>query len=466
MDNKSNTTNNKISISHDEAMSSHVDDILNRQKNLTGERGLTPENKRAWYFQNWFLFGFAGALAAFIVWALLEPSYDDNFYIQGIIEEINLSETMPERITSGNEYLDLSIPGNGWVTIRGQKIWLAMNIKEYHNNSLSATNLLEVKKGREVGLYIEYTPMTGNDGFAIATLIDTDPPLNPPEKASYSLKKLDRRRQILSLILFPLIAGAIGLAIGAVEGIICRNYGRAIIAGLIGLTTGLIGGFVATIPSSIIYHLTSLFAMKQAAEAGAFSGVSFFFQMTGRSVAWGVTGIAMGLGQGIAFRSGRLLLYGMVGGIMGGLLGGLFFDPIDMIFINPDNPSAHLSRMIGFVIIGLSVGVMIGVVQLLARDAWLRMTHGPLSGKEFLFFKDKMIIGSSPQCEIFLFNDSSVHERHAILRVVGDNVEIENLVKAKPVVLNSHTVTTRSRLNHGDQITIGKTVFLFETKQK
>ena len=32
------------------------------------------------------------------------------------------------------------------------------------------------------------------------------------------------------------------------------------------------------------------------------------------------------------------------------------------------------------------LGAMIGIVELLARDTWLRMTQGPLSGKEFILF--------------------------------------------------------------------------------
>ena len=95
----------------------------------------------------------------------------------------------------------------------------------------------------------------------------------------------------------------------------------------------------------------------------------------------------MGLGQGIALRSKRLLAYGFFGGIIGGLLGGLLFDPIDLILLGVDKPSAHWSRLIGLAVIGASVGAMIGVVELLARDAWLRMVKGPLAGKEFLLFK-------------------------------------------------------------------------------
>ena len=84
--------------------------------------------------------------------------------------------------------------------------------------------------------------------------------------------------------------------------------------------------------------------------------------------------MAMGLGQGIALRSKRLLLYGFLGGVVGGLFSGLLFDPIDQIFLEPDKP-APPDRLIGFGVIGLSVGAMIGVVELLAPEMpWSRMT--------------------------------------------------------------------------------------------
>src|SRR5256885_13193801 len=147
--------------------------------------------------------------------------------------------------------------------------------------------------------------------------------------------------------------------------------------------------------------------------------------------------MAMGLGQGIALRSRRLLIYGLLGGVVGGLLGGLLFDPIDLLLLGPDKPSAHWSRLIGFAVIGLSVGAMIGIVELLARDAWLRMTQGPLTGKEFLLFKDVMNVGSSPRSDIYLFNDPLVIGNHATIRAMGDECEIEARESSHSILLNN-----------------------------
>jgi hypothetical protein len=172
----------------------------------------------------------------------------------------------------------------------------------------------------------------------------------------------------------------------------------------------------------------------------------------------------MGLGQGIALRSMKLLLYGLIGGVVGGLLGGLLFDPIDLILLNSDNPSSHWSRLIGFAVIGAGAGGMMGVVELLARDAWLRMTQGPLSGKEFLIFKQTMTVGASPKSDVYLFNDPQVAERHAVLRAAGDSCEIEACHSEHPLLLNQRSVT-RARLRAGDTITTGRTVFVFHQRK-
>ncbi|HUK92362.1 MAG TPA: FHA domain-containing protein, partial [Blastocatellia bacterium] len=205
-------------------------------------------------------------------------------------------------------------------------------------------------------------------------------------------------------------------------------------------------------------------AMHQGGTGGGLSTFGFVLQLFGRSLAWALAGTAMGLGQGLALRSKRLLIYGLVGGVAGGLFGGLLFDPIYFLIVGSNSPSAHWSRLVGLAVIGAAVGAMIGIVELLARDAWLRMTQGPLSGKEFLIFKDTMKIGSSPKSDIYLFNDAAVAPHHATLRAVGDACEIECEDSVVMTLLNGRSVR-RSRLRHGDEITIGRTVFLFQSRQ-
>jgi hypothetical protein len=316
--------------------------------------------------------------------------------------------------------------------------------------------------GDEIGVYTEYYE-GGGESLAVAAFIVRAPPPQSPDKATRTLHQLHTRKLAAGLLLFPLVAGFIGLFIGAADGLVCRLLRRALICGLVGLFVGFVGGFITGRIADVVYAPLEHLAMKQAGSEGL-TPLGFMVQLIGRSLAWCLAGSAMGMGQGIALRSKRLLIYGLLGGLVGGLLGGLLFDPIAFLVVGPDKPSAALSRLIGFGVIGLSVGVTIGIVELLARDAWLRMTQGPLTGKEFLVFKDVMNIGSSPRSDIYLFNDPQVAENHAVLRAVGDECEIEARHGTSPVLLNSRSVS-RARLRHGDNVTIGRTSFVFQQRK-
>ncbi|HLG16304.1 MAG TPA: FHA domain-containing protein [Blastocatellia bacterium] len=454
-----------IRITREEATSVHVDDLLKRQMSLRGETGVTRDRRRSWYYQNWFVFMAAGLLAALGGWGMLEPYFDDLPYIQGPIERLNTSETLPTRLTIGNQSLELNVTPQGYIEIRDQKVWLLRETRLLQpGGSKGRVDASALQVGQQVGVYAEFA-VAGDDHFAFAMYLDPSPAQPAPDKALLTLRQLSARTEAAGLLLFALVGGLIGLAIGSIDGIICRLPRRALIAGGVGLVVGFIGGFVSGILANLAYAPLTTLAMKQTGESiGSLSTFGFLLQMGGRALAWSLAGITMGLGQGIALRSKRLLIYGLLGGVIGGLIGGLMFDPIHFILVGTDAPSAHWSRLVGLAAVGSSVGAMIGVVELLVRDAWLRMTAGPLAGKEFLIFKDVMNIGSSPRSDIFLFNDPQVADLHATLRSVGDECEIESRDQLRPLLLNGRPLK-QSRLRHGDEITIGRAVFVFQKRQ-
>jgi hypothetical protein len=406
-----------------------------------------------------------GALAGIAGWATIEPFFDDYQYFQGKIEEVDVDERMPSRFTFGDMYIDLSFPGRGYVVIKGQKIWLLEEVKELRSDGTKVKlDTASLQPSQEIGVYVEY--MEVNRGsIAVCLFVDLSPHPQSLSRASMTISQLAARTEASGMLLFPVLAGFIGLAIGSVDGIICRLLRRSLLSGGVGLLVGFIGGFLSAMLAGLVYLPMNRLAIDQmGGTLGSLTPFGFFVQMTGRGLAWCLAGIAMGLGQGIAMRSKRLLLYGFLGGIIGGLLGGLLFDPIDMLLLGVDKPSAHWSRLVGLGVVGACVGVMIGVVELLARDAWLRMTKGPLSGKEFLIFKDIMNLGASPRNDIYLFNDSLVADVHVRIQTTGDVCEVQNIDKDNPALLNGRPVTS-SRLRNGDQITIGQTEFVFQTRR-
>jgi len=459
-----NNPDSVIRITKDEAASTHVDDMLKRQMSLRGEPGVTRDRGRKWYYQNWLVFMLVGTLGAIAAWAILEPYFDDYFYIQGEITSIDLLDKTPSPVKHDEDESQLKRVTLGTIVVKGQTIMLDEDIKQMRSTGrwlpLDPETL---HVGQTVGAYVKYYHGRQQD-FAMAAYLQPDPPPITTKKAGLTLEEQYNRNRLAGLLFFSIVAGMIGLFIGAIDGFICRLPSRALLSGVVGLLVGLVGGFITNMLAEVIYSPITAFAEKQAAHATSWSTFSFVIQMMGRSLAWAMAGVAMGIGQGIALRSKRLLLYGLLGGIVGGLLGGLLFDPIDMLLLGGDKVSAHWSRLIGLAVVGASVGAMIGVVELLARDAWLRMTQGPLTGKEFLIFKDVMNIGSSPRSDIYLFNDPQVAEQHAVIRTIGDECEIEPRSTTHAVLLNNRTVT-RSRLRHGDNVTIGRTMFVFQRRK-
>jgi hypothetical protein len=455
-----------IVITRDEANSGHVDDLLRRQMALRGEAVNVSETSRPWYFRNWLLFAIVGLIAAIGAWALLEPSFEDYFYLQGPIESMNLEEQLAPNATNAAPAEEAQIFGQGWITIRGQKVWLAPMMQETTGTKIKGVYDLEaLQPGREVGVFTKYFEGNGGD-LAIAPFIDPSPKTPAQGKATEPLREQNRSHETAGLLIFATVAAMIGLGIGATDGIICRIPQRAIVGGLVGALVGFVGGLVSGVVANIVYMPLSSAAERQMGSGSAtMQSVGFLLQMVARMFAWTLAGATMGLGQGIALRSSRLIGYGLLGGIIGGMLGGLLFDPLDMVVIGADRVGADWARLIGFAAIGIAVGTMIGVVELLTRDAWLRMIEGPLAGKEFLMFRDVMNIGASPKSEIYLFNDPKVAQTHATIRMVGDECEITARDRVNPLLVNGQSVRT-SRLRHGDRIHIGDTSFLFEQRQR
>jgi hypothetical protein len=452
-----------IRITKEEATSSHVDDLLKRQMSLRGEAGVTRDQGRKWYYQGWLVLSLVGTIGALLAWGLLEPYFDDLLYIQGPVSAIDPGLELPRELLKDDSF-PYSSP-SAEITIKGEKIWVFRSTKELKPDGRpKKLDVRGLTMGETIGAYVRYDERR-DESFAFCEYVVRSPKPQSAREANMSLEQLSRRDHAVSLLMFPVVAGLIGLLIGAADGIVCRLPRRALLCGGVGLLVGLVGGFISSIAAMVAYTPLTALALKQTAATGGLNTFGFVLQMIGRSVAWGLAGMAMGLGQGLALRSKRLLLYGFIGGVVGGLFGGLLFDPIDMVFLGYDKVSSHWSRLIGFGVIGLSVGAMIGVVELLARDAWLRMTQGPLSGKEFLLFKDVMNIGSSPRSDLYLFNDAQVAEHHARIRAVGDECEIEARQATHPVLLNNRTVKTASRLRHGDNVTIGRTSFIFQRRK-
>ena len=269
---------------------------------------------------------------------------------------------------------------------------------------------------------------------------------------------------IVNYLIFPTVAGMIGLFLGATEGLMCRNVRRAVISGLVGVGIGFGGGLVSIFAAEIVFLIMGQIALRfwKNPRANAMpDGIALLIFMMGRGAAWALAAIPAGIGQGIALRERKVILNGLVGAVLGGLLGGLLFDPISIFFNQTQR--ATISRAIGFTVIGLLVGFFVGLVEQWTKTAWLMMRAGPLAGKQFVLYRTPTILGSSPRADVYLFKDAAIEPRHAMIHNRGGRFEIEDCDTPDGTYVNGLPVRSHI-LQSGDQIVLGKTVLEFQLK--
>jgi hypothetical protein len=275
-----------------------------------------------------------------------------------------------------------------------------------------------------------------------------------------------KRVGLVGFLLFPTVAGMIGLFLGSVEGLICRNPLRALICAVVGLGVGFGGGLLALIPAGLIFAIMvqiTVHFWKNPQPNQMPTGLPLLILIMGRAAAWAVAAIPAGLGQGIALRERKVLLNGLLGSALGGLVGGLLFDPIALVL--QSHETAAVSRAVGFAVIGIMVGLFVGLVEQWTKTAWLLMKTGPLAGKQFILHRTPSVLGSSPKADVYLFKDAAIEPRHALIHNRGGRFEIEDCETADGTYVNGIPVQRRV-LQTGDQIVLGKTLLEFVLREQ
>jgi len=254
---------------------------------------------------------------------------------------------------------------------------------------------------------------------------------------------------------FALICLCIGAAFGIAEGVATRVWQKVLAQGGIGAITGFIGGFFGGLIAQGLYANLA----AGLPEKVIFASPAFYRLMLARSLGWAVAGCFAGLGQGVAIRAWRKVVYGMLGGLAGGFVGGMLFDPI-AYFVG--GHTGAMSRAIGITVIGGLAGLAIGLVEEIRKQGWLLVLSGLLTGKQFILYKEQTALGSSPKCDIVLPKDAAVQPQHALIRAERDRYLLQDLTGTPTTLLNGQPVTGRV-LRDGDTIQIGGTGLAFRT---
>ena len=170
-----------------------------------------------------------------------------------------------------------------------------------------------------------------------------------------------------------LVGGAIGTGLNLVAGMANAQWKQQIKRVLPGFIAGGLGGAIGGFLGDILF-------------------TSFHLP---RALGWMIMGAGIGVVEGLYERSPAKLRNGLIGGAIGGLLGGFLFDPILALIASNSGMS---SRATAFVILGMCIGILIGLVKVVFKEAWLTVLDGYRPGRQLILSEAQTRAGPGGIC--------------------------------------------------------------------
>jgi hypothetical protein len=248
-----------------------------------------------------------------------------------------------------------------------------------------------------------------------------------------------------------LLGMIVAAAIGAVDALLNAVGFQRIVRVMICTTIGLIGGMFGGIVGEFLHDKLHLPVF----------------------IGWILTGICIGASIGIYDLLRSMLtqgemrvplkktLNGIYGGLLGGFLGGL---PFGFLMQSTSIPRSNLA--ISLVILGLCIGLLIGLAQVVLKEAWLKVAQGFRAGRELLLTKDETTIGRAESCDLGLFGDSTIERLHARILLKNNRYLLADAETPGGTFLNAERISKPTPLKAGDRIGVGNSVIEFGERQK
>lgn len=251
------------------------------------------------------------------------------------------------------------------------------------------------------------------------------------------------------------VAAALGL-LDAVWVLSLRQSGQAALRTGTAVLVGCLGGLLGGLIGQAVFDWTQW---------------SLFLVM-----GWTITGLLVGLSIGsfeaLASRLrheqsgiGRKVVNGLLGGTVGGLLGGIGTVVLRGLWkgLFADKPSDRLwsPTAIGFVVLGVCIGLLVGLAQVILKEGWLRVESGFRAGRELLLNRDAVTIGRAEGCDVGLFGDAGVDPRHACIQRQGKRYVLIDAGSNGGTYLNDRRLSAPALLRSGDLIRVGRSVLRF-----
>jgi hypothetical protein len=229
------------------------------------------------------------------------------------------------------------------------------------------------------------------------------------------------------------------------------RLGRVLVSGGVGLVGGVIGAVLGDLLYDAGQNNIWLVAgwMVAGLLIGAASGVFDLFQARRDNRA---------IGQPL-----RKTLNGVYGGLLGGFLGGFPFGLIRDTF-EALPPSSSLA--IGLTILGICIGLMVALAQVVLKEAWIVVEAGRRAGRQMMLTKDKTTIGRAEACDLGLFGEQGIEKLHARIVQKNNRYFVDDAETPGGTFVNEARVERPTPLKHGDAIRVGTCVLRFGERQK
>ncbi len=240
-----------------------------------------------------------------------------------------------------------------------------------------------------------------------------------------------------------IVGGAIGAGLNAVAGM--SNGG--VYQSIQRLGPGFIGGGIGGAVGGLLGNL--LFAVF---------GIP-------RVIGWIIMGLGIGVVEGLYERSPSKIRNGLIGGGLGGLAGGVLFDVLPSMI---QSGSGMSSRATGFVILGLCIGTMIGLVQVALRDAWLTVVDGYRVGRQLILSSPVTVLGRGDHLKLPFVGGSNAElerEHLSIERRPSGAFFVRDLSSKLGTLVNSVPIRGEVDLNDGDTIKLGSNLVRFNLRR-
>jgi len=176
-------------------------------------------------------------------------------------------------------------------------------------------------------------------------------------------------------------------------------------------------------------------------------------------------GLGIGVVEGVYEKSKSKIRNGLIGGGIGGLLGGMLFDPIQNLI----GTAGMSSRATAFVILGICIGALIGLAQVVLKEAWLTVLDGYRAGRQLILSQPMTALGRADHLPLpFLgpMNKDVEAEHVRITRQANGSYVVEDNHTRLGTRLNNQPLSGQVVLKNGDVIKFGTNFVRFNERQR